>query len=120
MQKTRRSLRLLECPSKLLSNTGIGFVLFNAQNGPAPTPSILEPSFRYTHIQPFKADTDSGIALTLSFGLQFLFLLALLIKVDGTSEDEADERMFGFLLIFVFSEALFFVPPPWWGGCVFN
>ena len=46
-------------------------------------------------MKPFKKDVDFDLALTLSFSLQFLFLSALLIKVDATSEDKADQRTFG-------------------------
>ena len=61
------------------------------------------------YIEPFKADADFDLALTLSYSLLFLFLSALLIKVDATSEDEADQRTFGFLLIFTFPAAPFFI-----------
>ena len=56
-------------------------------------------------MKPFKADADFDLALTLSYSLHFLFLSALLIKLDATSEDEADQRTFGFLLICIFSVA---------------
>ena len=54
-------------------------------------------------MKPFKSDQDSDLAISLSYSLQMIFLSALLIKVNATSEDKEDQHTFGVLLILVFA-----------------
>mmetsp|Transcript_38085 Transcript_38085/g.85056 ORF Transcript_38085/g.85056 Transcript_38085/m.85056 type:complete len:411 (-) Transcript_38085:203-1435(-) len=55
----------------------------------------------FTACEPFKMPQDSQFAVILSTSLTLLFLAALMIKVDLTSDDDDDQLLFGILLIFI-------------------
>ena len=57
-------------------------------------------SFVFAYLQPLKK-SDTLLGTVLSFSLVLLFIAALMIKVDATSDDEDDQEIFGVLLIVV-------------------
>ena len=58
-------------------------------------------AWAFTNYRPYRNGGDNDLSVLLSFGLQLLFLAALLIKVDATSDDEHDQDVLGALLIVV-------------------
>ena len=49
-------------------------------------------------MQPLKRD-DTVFGIVLAYSLVLLFIAALMIKVDATSDDEDDQEIFGMLLV---------------------
>ena len=49
-------------------------------------------------MQPLKRD-DTVFGIVLAYSLVLLFIAALMIKVDATSDDEDDQEIFGLLLV---------------------
>ena len=57
--------------------------------------NLLVIFYRNTWVKPFKSDQDSDLAISLSYSLQMIFLSALLIKVNATSEDKKTNTRLG-------------------------
>ncbi len=57
-------------------------------------------SFVFAYLQPLKKE-DTILGIVLSYSLVLLFVAALMIKVDATSDDEDDQKLFGALLIVI-------------------
>ena len=51
-------------------------------------------------MQPLKRD-DTVFGIVLAYSLVLLFIAALMIKVDATSDDEDDQEVFGLLLVII-------------------
>ena len=49
--------------------------------------------------QPYADRSDNSLSILLAMSLVFFFLAALMIKVDATSDDEDDQKVFGALLV---------------------
>ena len=53
----------------------------------------------FTNYKPFKKSSDSNISVILAVSLLFLFLAALMIKVNATSDTDSDQEVFGIILV---------------------
>jgi len=49
--------------------------------------------------RPFKDDDDSSLGIILTYSLSFIFLSALLIKVNAQPQGDLEEQLFGVLLV---------------------
>ena len=90
---------------RLLMASVIGIV--SSDSAAAPVLGIIISAvFIYVFsLAPYKKKLNNAMGVLLSFSLAGLFLAALMIRVDATSEDENDQEVFGYLLI-----ALVFAP----------
>ena len=89
----------LECGRRLLLASVIGLV--SAESAAAPVLGIIcSLAFvQVFNIMPFRDPNDSVLGVILAYCLVLLFLGALMIKVDATSDDEEDQAVFSYLLI---------------------
>jgi len=93
----------LECMRRLLLASVIGMA--SAGSAASPTLGLLISvtfTFIFVDKKPYKKAADSKLAVTLAYSLAALFLGALLVKVDATSDDTNDQALFGYLLVLVF------------------
>ena len=51
--------------------------------------------------RPFKEEEDSSLGIVLTYSLAFIFLSALMIKVDALPQGDLERRLFGFVLVFL-------------------
>jgi Ca2+-binding EF-hand superfamily protein len=51
--------------------------------------------------RPFKEEEDSSLGILLTYSLTFIFMSALLIKVDQQPDGPLERRLFGFVLVFL-------------------
>ena len=49
--------------------------------------------------RPFKQDDDSSLGIVLTYSLAFIFLSALLIKVNAQPQGDLEDQLFGILLV---------------------
>jgi len=96
------NFEVLETVRRLLLAAIVGVVSANAVAAPV-LGIIISAVFQwaFTKYEPYRNDGDNDLSVLLSFGLVFLFLAALLIKVDATSDAERDQVLLGALLIIV-------------------
>jgi hypothetical protein len=93
---------VIECVRRLSLASAIGLASPNSVL--SPTLGILiSLCFIYVFIkfEPFQKKEDSDLSVMLIYSLTLLFLAALLIKVDETSSDEGDDKLFGIILIII-------------------
>ena len=100
---------VLECIRRLCLASAIGMVGGDSAAGPV-IGLILSLIFLgvFVRLVPYKENDDSQIGVILSYSLAFIFIAALLIKVDAAANDsESDQEAFGILLgIVMFSGPL--------------
>jgi hypothetical protein len=92
----------IECVRRLCLACAVG--LFDGNSAVSPTTGLLVCiSFIWvsTHFKPYKASTDNSLGVILQFSLTLLFLAALMIKVDVSSDYSKDSQAFGNILLVV-------------------
>mmetsp|Transcript_57436 Transcript_57436/g.113194 ORF Transcript_57436/g.113194 Transcript_57436/m.113194 type:complete len:737 (-) Transcript_57436:21-2231(-) len=90
---------VVECARRLLLTSIIGIVA--PDSAVAPVLGLLIAIVfvvLFAETKPFKNENDNWLAVTLSFSLSLFFLAALMIKADLTSDDQDDQRFFGWVL----------------------
>ena len=93
---------VIECARRLLLASVLGIVSDNASAAPVLGSLItIAFSFVFAFIQPLKPE-DTMLGIVLAYSLILIFLGALMIKVDVTSEDEHDQEVFGAILVVIF------------------
>ena len=90
-----------ECCRRLILSSVIGLV--DADSPAAPTLGLIL-SMAFTQVfnmQPYKDPTDNFLGIMLAYCLAFLFLGALMIKVDATfnNDSDSDQDLFSYILI---------------------
>eukprot|EP00613_Pedinella_sp_CCMP2098_P051162 CAMPEP_0171819638 /NCGR_PEP_ID=MMETSP0992-20121227/2322_1 /TAXON_ID=483369 /ORGANISM="non described non described, Strain CCMP2098" /LENGTH=558 /DNA_ID=CAMNT_0012433939 /DNA_START=1066 /DNA_END=2742 /DNA_ORIENTATION=- len=55
----------------------------------------------FSELKPYKQKDDSLLAIVLTYSTALLFLAALMIKVDATSDDREDQKLFGTILFVI-------------------
>mmetsp|Transcript_24295 Transcript_24295/g.49796 ORF Transcript_24295/g.49796 Transcript_24295/m.49796 type:complete len:204 (+) Transcript_24295:1179-1790(+) len=55
----------------------------------------------FSELKPYKQKDDSLLAIVLTYSTALLFLAALMIKVDATSDDREDQKLFGAILFVI-------------------
>ena len=100
----------VDCVRRLLLAAIVGIVSEDAAAAPV-IGIIVATAFGwiFTNFKPFKEDADNMINEIMAFALLFFFVAALMIKSDMTSDDEEDEKTFGFLLVFILVSAPLFL-----------
>jgi len=94
--------QVVECFRRLALASAIGIV--NADSAVSPIMGILICQV-FVHIfsiwAPYKTDSDNSLGIVLAYSLVLMFLAALLIKVDVTSDDSSDQALFGAFLVMI-------------------
>ena len=93
---------VIECVRRLLLASIIGIA--NSDSAASPVIGLLL-SLIFIHVferyLPYKEPSDSVLGVVLAYALALLFLAALLIKVNATSDDTQDQALFGVLLVLI-------------------
>jgi hypothetical protein len=100
----------VECVRRLLLASVIGVV--SANSAAAPVLGILISGVFvrvFEHSRPCKRDENSSLVIILAYSLVLVFLAALLIKLDVTTDDPGDQAVFGTLLVIVFLSGPIFI-----------
>ena len=90
---------VIDCGRRLALAAMIGIV--SADSAASPVLGLLISlafTFVFVSYKPFKENDDSKLSIVLAYSLALVFISALLIKADVTSDDEDDQKLFGVLL----------------------
>ena len=93
---------VLDCVRRLLLASVIGVV--SSDSAAAPVLGLVISTVFigvFSALKPFKSKDDNTLAVILAYSLMLLFLAALMIKLDATSDDEEDQEALGYILIAV-------------------
>jgi hypothetical protein len=92
----------IDCVRRLCLACAIG--LFDANSAVSATTGLLVCIlfiWVFSYFKPYKSDTDDSLSIILQFSLTLLFLAALMIKVDVSSDYSSDSQAFGNILLVV-------------------
>lgn len=92
----------LECVRRLLLASVVGIVSPGTPaNAVVGLLICLVFLFVFIKLAPFVDSNDNSTGVILAYSLTLLFLAALMVKVNATSQDESDQRVYGICLILV-------------------
>jgi len=96
-------MEVFECAWRLMLASVIGAVAVDS--AAAPTIGLLvclAMNLAFGRLEPYVDAANNLLGLTLSYSLSLEFLVALLLRVDTTTDDPGDEQAFAAFLILIF------------------